>query len=67
MEDRNKVFRKAHGFLVKEGVSHTVARKLVKEELRDDRRHSLAGGENGRGREVVLIEDSCDGKQYLIF
>ena len=62
MEDRNKVFRKAHGFLVQEGVSHTEARKLVKEELRDDRHHSFAGGENGRGREVDLIDDSCDGK-----
>ena len=64
MEDRNNVFRKAHGFLVNEGLSHTEARKLVKEQLRDEsHRHiNFAGGENGRGREVVLIDDSCDGK-----
>ena len=35
MEDRNKLFKKAHGLLVKEGASHEEARKLVKEKLID--------------------------------
>ena len=38
MEDRNKLFKKAHGLLVKEGASHEEARKFVKEEMRRSRR-----------------------------
>ena len=65
MEDRNKLFRKVHSLLVREGVNREDARKMVQEELRiDDHHQQFAGGENGRGPEVVLIDDLCEGKHF---
>ena len=66
MEDRNKLFKKAHGLLVKEGASHEEARKLVKEELRRTRRHKSPGGQDGKTPDVVLIDDLCEGLLYFI-
>ena len=43
MEDRNKLFRKVHRLLMKEGASHEEARLLVKEKLRRG-----PGGSGGR-------------------
>ena len=62
MEDRNKLFKKVHGLLVKEGASHDEARRLVKEELRRGRgRGGGPGGQGGRTPDVVLIDDLCEG------
>ena len=62
MEDRNKLFKKVHGLLVKEGASHEEARKLVKEELRKGtRRHRAPAGQDGRTPDVILIDDLCEG------
>ena len=63
MEDRNKLFKKVHGLLVREGASHDEARRLVKEELRRGGRggHGSPGGQGGRTPDVVLIDDLCEG------
>merc|ERR1712223_905589 len=53
MEDRNKLFRKAHALLVEEGAHKEEARALVKETLRQGRRPSGGSSHNsdhgGRG------------------
>ena len=69
MEDRNKLFRKAHALLVEEGADKEEARALVKETLRQGRRPSggsshnsgtgnIPGGgsknSSGRGRKSIL-------------
>ena len=59
MEDRNKLFRKAHALLVEEGASKEEARALVKETLRQGRRPSGgSSSSSGKGRrprgEVVI-------------
>ena len=51
MEDRNKLFRKAHALLVEEGASKEEARALVKETLRQGRRPSGgSSSSSGKGR-----------------
>ena len=51
MEDRNKLFRKAHALLVEEGASKEEARALVKESLRQGRRPSGgSSSSSGKGR-----------------
>ena len=51
MEDRNKLFRKAHALLVEEGVGKEEARSLVKETLRQGKRPSGGTSSNsGKGR-----------------
>ena len=67
MEDRNKLFKKVHGLLVREGASHDEARKLVKEELRGGKRHRAPGGQDGRTPDVILIDDLCEGINLFIF
>ena len=64
MEDRNKLFRRAHRLLVNEGMKKEPATKLVKEELRQGTQKHHAAGEGGRGdkaREVTLLSDLCEG------
>ena len=64
MENRNKLFRRAHRLLVNEGVNKEHATKLVKEELRQGTQKHHAAGEGGRGdkaREVTLLNDLCEG------
>ena len=46
MEDRNKLFRKAHALLVEEGADKLEARALVKETLRQGRRPSGGSSHN---------------------
>ena len=46
MEDRNKLFLKAHALLVEEGVGKEEARALVKETLRQGRRPSGGSSHN---------------------
>ena len=46
MEDRNKLFRKAHALLVEEGAHKEEARALVKETLRQGRRPSGGSSHN---------------------
>ena len=51
MEDRNKLFRKAHALLVEGGADKEEARALVKETLRQGRRPSGGSSHNsGRGK-----------------
>ena len=51
MEDRNKLFRKAHALLVEEGAGKEEARSLVKETLRQGKRPSGGSNSNsGKGR-----------------
>ena len=66
MEDRNKLFHKVHGLLVKEGLSHEEARKLVKVELRKNKRHKAPAGQDGKTPDVILIDDLCEGIQFFI-
>ena len=66
MEDRNKLFNKVHGLLVKEGLSHEEARKLVKVELRKNKRHKAPAGQDGKTPDVILIDDLCEGIQSFI-
>ena len=61
MADRNKLFRKAHGMLMKEGASKEEAIKVVKEELRQGGRRGGPGGQGDRVPPVVLIDDICEG------
>ena len=49
MEDRNKLFRKAHGLLMKEGATKEEARSLVKETLRKGRPSKGNSGPGGSG------------------
>merc|ERR1711963_892201 len=63
MEDRNKLFNKVHGLLVKEGLSHEEARKLVKVELRKNKRHKAPAGQDGKTLDVILIDDLCEGSE----
>ena len=49
MEDRNKLFRKAHALLVEEGAGKEEARALVKETLRQGTRPS-GGSSHSSGR-----------------
>ena len=51
MEDRNKLFRKAHALLVEKGAGKEEARSLVKETLRQGKRPSGGSSSNsGKGR-----------------
>ena len=51
MEDRNKLFRKAHALLVEEGAEKEEARSLVQETLRQGNRPSGGSSRNsGKGR-----------------